>query len=176
VLCCAVLCCVSVRYHIVSIPDDTRPPRPTRDASTDVSAATRPDLWASDLLVGFNKPHLAAKFRQEALARHFWDRPVSKKVPSQQQQQQQTQTQGSCDADGGVCEASASAAAAGAAGSSSSSIPRTVTVLWYPEDYPPVTNHRELVQMLEELSEPYGFKVSLQCPAPAVSLPPVSEP
>lgn len=34
-----------------------------------------------------------------------------------------------------------------------------MTVLWYPEDYPPVTNHRELVLMLEELTEPYGFKV-----------------
>ena len=35
-----------------------------------------------------------------------------------------------------------------------------MTVLWYPEDYPPVTNHLELVRMLEELTEPYGFKVS----------------
>jgi hypothetical protein len=45
--------------------------------------------------------------------------------------------------------------------SSVSSIPRTVTVLWYPEDYPAVTNHRALVTMLEDLTEPYGFKVSV---------------
>jgi hypothetical protein len=105
----------------------------------------------------------------------MWDRPVGKTLPGQQQQQQQqqqqeTQTKGSCAAAGGVSEASASAAAgaaqpaAGTSSSSSSSIPRSVTVLWYPEDYPPVTNHRELVQMLEELTEPYGFTVCLPCP------------
>jgi hypothetical protein len=99
---------------------------------------------------------------------------MGKTLPGQQQQQQQqqeTQTKGSCAAAGGISEASASAAAGAAqpaagtsSSSSSSSIPRSVTVLWYPEDYPPVTNHRELVQMLEELTEPYGFTVSLPCP------------
>ena len=62
-------------------------------------------------------------------------------------------------------DAVAGAAAAAGVGSGSdgrvaSSVPRTVTVLWYPEDYPPVTNHLELVRMLEEVTEPYGFKVN----------------
>lgn len=46
---------------------------------------------------------------------------------------------------------------------SSSSIPRVVTVMLYPEDYPPVVNHQELVEMLENVTEPLGFKVSLAC-------------
>lgn len=168
---CVVLCRAVFRYPIVSLPDETRPARPTWDSA---AAASDGDLWATDLLVGFNKPHLAAKFRSEALTRHFWHRPVHRmqqqkhtqqKQAQQEAQQQQLQQEGheQCEAEG-VCEAAGSATAAETAtksrsSSSSSSIPRTVTVLWYPEDYPPVTNHRQLVQMLEGLTEPYGFKV-----------------
>jgi hypothetical protein len=39
-------------------------------------------------------------------------------------------------------------------------VPKVVTVMLYPEGYPAVSNHYELVRLLEELTEPYGFKVS----------------
>jgi len=139
-------------------------------------------MWASDWVVGFNQDSLATKFRAAALARHMWDRPVGqqKAPPSQaeqhQQQQQQQQphkAQQNCEAASETCAADPAAydgAQHGASGKASpgvisssnrvEGIPRFVTVLWYPEDYPPVTNHLQLVRMLEELTEPYGFKVS----------------
>lgn len=148
VVVCVVVCVTNTpRYPIVSLPDNSRPPRPTRETAVEPSDS---GLWASEWVVGFNKPHLAASFRTEALARHLWDRPVRK----QQQQQRQEQETQQCGAGSGGCVVSGSSG-----GGSSSGIPCTVTVLWYPEDYPPVTNHRELVTMLEELTEPYGFKV-----------------
>jgi hypothetical protein len=91
-------------------------------------------LWNSDLRVGFNRPSLAAEFRAAAHARHLWGPPL------QQQQQQHAQGAGSSSS-GGVL------------------LPRVVTVLLYPEDYPPVANHYALVDMLRDLTEPYGFKV-----------------
>lgn len=136
----------------MSLPDNSRPPRPTRDTAVEPSDS---GLWASEWVVGFNKPHLAASFRTEALARHLWDRPLRKQQQRQRLEQEQEKQQ--CGAGSGGCVAS------GSSGGSSSGIPRTVTVLWYPEDYPPVTNHRELVTMLEELTEPYGFKVRGVC-------------
>jgi hypothetical protein len=92
-------------------------------------------LWNSDLRVGFNRPSLAAEFRAAAHARHLWGLPL--------QQQQHAQGAGS----------SSSSSSGGA------SLPRVVTVLLYSEDYPPVANHYALVDMLRDLTEPYGFKV-----------------
>jgi hypothetical protein len=108
-------------------------------------------------VVGFSTPHQAAKFRGEALARHLWDRPLHKKAPDRTGSSSSGQQQ--CETTGGVCISAPAAAAAAGDGGGARSVPRTVTVLWYPEDYPPVTNHLELVRMLEEVTEPYGFKV-----------------
>lgn len=107
------------------------------------------ELWASSFSVGFLTQELAARFRDAALARHLWEPP-----PQQPRQQKQ-------------CAAAAAAAAeagdaAGVLGSNTIPgplLPRTVTVLLYPEDYPSVTNHLDLVRMLEDVTEPYGFKV-----------------
>jgi hypothetical protein len=58
--------------------------------------------------------------------------------------------------------------AGGGTGSSSSSssslktLPKVVTVLMYSEDYPPVVNHRALVDLLEAVAQPLGFKVTSQ--------------
>ncbi len=38
-------------------------------------------------------------------------------------------------------------------------LPKYVTVMLYPEDYPPVVNHYDLVDMLEEVVEPLGLQV-----------------
>lgn len=105
-------------------------------------------LWNTEHRVGFNRPELAAQFRAAAHARHLWGPPF------QQQQQQQQGAEGA------------------GSSSSSSTLPRMVTVLLYPEDYPPVVNHYELVDMLRDLAEPYGFKVrtvSLTMGAPFLS-------
>ena len=40
-------------------------------------------------------------------------------------------------------------------------LPKVVTVMLYPEGYPSVSNHHQLLRLLEEVTEPYGFKVSL---------------
>jgi hypothetical protein len=119
-------------------------------------------MWVNQWVVGFSNPQAAAQFTAQALARHMWDTQHGEAGQSTAQQKTQTQQQQQeCQADGSACQAlSAAAAAAGSVQQGSMpSIPRTVTVLWYPEDYPAVTNHRALVTMLEDLTEPYGFKV-----------------
>lgn len=124
-------------------------------------------MWVNQWVVGFSTPQAAAQFRAQALARHMWDTPSGKAAgqsTAQRQQQKEQQRQGpgqeQCQADGGVCQAAAAGGAAGGIQGNMPEIPRTVTVLWYPEDYTAVTNHRALVTMLEDLTEPYGFKVS----------------
>jgi hypothetical protein len=144
---------VQDRYPLLSMPDRLLPRHPSAAAVGDGGSSsgssrsggskeTAPDqqqqdagLWNSELRVGFNRAGLADEFRAAAHARHLWGPPL------QQQQQQQHATGNSSSS------------------SSASSLPRVVTVLLYPEDYPPVTNHYALVDMLRDLAEPYGFKV-----------------
>jgi hypothetical protein len=93
-------------------------------------------LWNTDLRVGFNRPGLAAEFRAAAHARHLWGPPLQ-----QQQQHAQDASSSSSSSSNGVL------------------LPRVVTVLLYPQDYPPVANHYALVDMLRDVAEPFGFKV-----------------
>jgi hypothetical protein len=110
----------------------------------DVEDSKDAGLWSTGLRVGFIRPELAAHLRAAAHARHLWGPPL----------QQKQQQQGSEGASSSSSSSSSSAAAA--------SLPRVVTVLLYPEDYPPVANHYALVDMLRDVAEPYGFKVGFK--------------
>jgi hypothetical protein len=150
------------RYPLLSMPDRQLPQPPaaaaaaadkTEGASRTSSTVEAKDvkqqqqqqqdaeLWNSQYRVGFNRPGLAAQFAAAAHARHLWGPPLQE----QQQQQQQQEV--------------ANAPSSSSSGSAAATLPRVVTVLLYPEDYPPVVNHYELVNMLRNLTEPYGFKV-----------------
>jgi hypothetical protein len=123
------------------------------DAVSDVNADQQQrilqELWSNKWSVGFLTPQLASEFRAAALARHGWDVPVRQQqcnaAPPGQKQQQPS------------CVSSSSSSRQQQ--QQQAGIPRTITVLLYPDDYPPVTNHHELVRALEDAAGPYGFKV-----------------
>eukprot|EP00879_Flechtneria_rotunda_P013148 GHRR01013733.1.p1 GENE.GHRR01013733.1~~GHRR01013733.1.p1 ORF type:complete len:429 (+),score=169.33 GHRR01013733.1:161-1288(+) len=169
------------------------PAAPAAAAASDV-------FWASKLQVGFNRPGLAEQFRAAASARHLWGPALTPKsvkcrscssnrdadsskdqqcVDGDQQQLQKDGTTAAAPAAGG--DAAARAANSTSQGLSTrqlgsalqrQQVPKVVTVLLYPEDYPPVVNHYELVNMLEEITNPFEFQVrtvSLTTGAPFLS-------
>ena len=50
-------------------------------------------------------------------------------------------------------------------------LPRVITVMLDPDNYPPVTNHHQLVEALEDVAAPQGFKARLGAAAGGQGLP-----
>jgi len=129
-LCCP---CLQDRYPIMSLPKQMWPQPPATSAAAPWQDGL--SLWRHPLHVGFNHHSLAPGFREAAFARHLWGPPLYQ-------------------AGGGSGSSSSSSS------SSLKTLPKVVTVLMYSEDYPPVVNHRALVDLLEAVAQPLGFKVS----------------
>jgi hypothetical protein len=124
-------------------------------------------LWMGELKAGFSTPAAAAELRAAARARHGWP-PPPPPAPRAAAAGGECAAGGGGGGDGGECAAGAAAAASEFALEAPSEIPRVVTVMLDHDGYPPVTNHRELVEKLEEVTGPMGFTVGNGAPRPGV--------
>jgi hypothetical protein len=180
-----------ILFERVAVVQDRYPllQAPEREPWLEATRGLDGPLYSSVYKTGFPSPEAARRFREAAYARVGW--PLSWRPRRRGSSSRGSSSSGgggsACDdtADsggaGGVCEAQAggtdgqAAAVAAAAAAAAAerdlaaqeaevlAVPRMVTVMLDPDSYPPITNHRELVEKLEEVAGPMGFQVGTLC-------------
>ena len=136
------------------------------------------------LRTGFAAPELAAAFRKAAHARAGWpedwreaaaDRAAARRRAAAEKGAAAAAAEegggagagGACAAGQGECSGAGGGSGSGggrggaaeAAAAGPPGIPRVITVMLDPDDYPQITNHHALVARLEDVAAPFGFEV-----------------